>query len=615
MGSQGDTASRVEVLVTSACDDRRELAGLLGPFYRQRVLYIPCPYALTGVVGTFNLRMVLGDESEKNTILKAKARQVEPEAHGLSTGGYPGFALALSELDPLGQRFVAELTGNAEAPMSVMGAVHGQDPILCHVEFRTLAEQAPAEDDEFSFMDELEQLDSADDYGDEQTIVTGDFDMEDFLVNPEGEPASSVELDLPAVPTQVPANRPPPTQRPVPTPPPALAHTPMPGQMPFPTPPPALAHTPMPGQMPFPTPPPGQVHTPMPGQVHTPMPGQVHTPMPGQVHTPMPGQVHTPMPGQVHTPMPGQVHTPMPGQVHTPMPGQVHTPMPGQVHTPMPGQVHTPMPSYPGMPVPTPYPESQGDPNYPANNPNYNSGPFADQTNHVNTGTAFVQAGRRKNRTAIIAVGIAAIALALGAVYFFFLAPNDGDQVASNSNPDAGVIVQDSGIQAPTADAAPIANAVDASVEVAVEPDLDAAPESLCQVSITTEPEGAALFYLGTNLGVTPYKGPIDCMAKVVDIRHPQYESNQAKFEFVDGVGSAALVQLSRPSFWVTINSVPDNASLKIDGEFIGKTPFSFPLPGFEWTSITISRKGFASEIIDILPTEPKSAINLKLKR
>ncbi len=562
--------------MTSACDDRRELAGLLGPFYRERVLYIPCPYALTGVVGTFNLRMVLGDESEKNTILKAKARQVDPEAHGLTTSGYPGFALALSELDPLGQRFVAELIGNAQAPVSVMGAVHGQDPILCHVEFKTLSEPAPDDDDdELSFIDELEQLDSVDDYGDEQTIITGDFDMEDFLVNPEGEQALSPELDLPDLPGQVP--------------------------------------------------PKGQ---PMP----VPTPGQVPTPLPALAHTPMPGQVHTPMPGQVHTPMPGQVHTPMPGQVHTPMPGQVHTPMPGQVHTPMPGQVHTPMPSYPGMPVPTPYPESQATPDYPtissgyqANNPNYraapSASPFGDRAD-LNAFPSSAKAGRRKNRTAIIAIGATAIALVLGAAYFF-LASKDGKQVATNSSSDAGLVVQDSGTPAPTTDSAPLEDVVDgsiedvmdASVDVAVEPDLDAAPESLCQVSITTEPEGAALFYLGTNLGVTPYKGPIDCMAKAVDIRHPQYETNQAKFEIVDGVGSAALVRLRRPSFWVTINSVPDNASLKIDGEFIGKTPFSFPLPGFEWTSITISRKGFASEIIDILPTEPKSAINLKLKR
>jgi hypothetical protein len=559
---------------------------------------------------------VLGDESEKNTILKAKARQVDPEAHGLTTSGYPGFALALSELDPLGQRFVAELIGNAQAPMSVMGAVHGQDPILCHVEFKTLSEPAPDDDDdELSFIDELEQLDSVDDYGDEQTIITGDFDMEDFLVNPEGEQALSPELDLPDLPGQVP-----PKGQPMPVP--------TPGQVPTPL--PALAHTPMPGQVYTPTP--GQVPTPLPALAHTPMPGQVHTPMPGQVHTPMPGQVHTPMPGQVHTPMPGQVHTPMPGQVHTPMPGQVHTPMPGQVHTPMPGQVHTPMPSYPGMPVPTPYPESQATPDYPtissgyqANNPNYraapSASPFGDRAD-LNAFPSSAKAGRRKNRTAIIAIGATAIALVLGAAYFF-LASKDGKQVATNSSSDAGLVVQDSGTPAPTTDSAPledvvdgsIEDVVDASVDVAVEPDLDAAPESLCQVSITTEPEGAALFYLGTNLGVTPYKGPIDCMAKAVDIRHPQYETNQAKFEIVDGVGSAALVRLRRPSFWVTINSVPDNASLKIDGEFIGKTPFSFPLPGFEWTSITISRKGFASEIIDILPTEPKSAINLKLKR
>lgn len=159
------------------------------------------------------------------------------------------------------------------------------------------------------------------------------------------------------------------------------------------------------------------------------------------------------------------------------------------------------------------------------------------------------------------------------------------------------------------------AKAVAATDEPKARPSLPA--PSPCLLKMTTNPEGAALFAKSVFVGVSPFDGPVSCDLREIDIQHPDFNAAHVKLKW-QGKAAQATVELERPHVMVmvTLNSIPRKATVRRGGEFLGKTPLQIRLPAFEPSKITIARKGFSSETIELTPTQKgKNVRTIRLRR
>jgi hypothetical protein len=116
-----------------------------------------------------------------------------------------------------------------------------------------------------------------------------------------------------------------------------------------------------------------------------------------------------------------------------------------------------------------------------------------------------------------------------------------------------------------------------------------------CEVSLASNPEGAAVFLDDRELGETPLDTAVPCGTATFTFRHPRYRRETQRAELVAGTKPEVSVQLRRPEFSIKVVSSPPRATVLVDGKEVGKTPTTIQLTGFSKTRLQISKSGYRS--------------------
>jgi hypothetical protein len=136
-------------------------------------------------------------------------------------------------------------------------------------------------------------------------------------------------------------------------------------------------------------------------------------------------------------------------------------------------------------------------------------------------------------------------------------------------------------------------------------------PGALCKVAFTSSPDAAQVLINGKAIGVTPitHEGP--CAGYKATFKRERYQSQTHTVAPGD---TTADVRLERPQFKVRVTSRPSGALVKIGGVDAGKTPITVNLPGYETTSIELSRAGSATTTQRVYAGKSGQKVDVKLK-
>jgi hypothetical protein len=650
VGEQVSQGLGIELRVRSQCQDMQELAMLLRPLYRNRVLFVPTEDT-ADPSGRFAFRLGLADDT---VLLRASGERVDPFACGLMTGGYRGIAVQLAEVDERGQAFLAELERNdaGTQPFGVPAIGAGAtNRVLCSVRLEQLHETTQVPDDAGTGDDEATNVASVADSDDEATSVSDpsaldstkertdlvgfgeptDLSMEELATMVESE---RNEVDQDNQPTRI---------SPAPAGPADAAVVGMPTEIAAAPPIPDAAKkkrgdTPVPMSV-------GESFVQAGSQELT---GIDAPPFPPLAPSPeesaaMPKAYALPSsaplePAQAQS---GLIDPAVPGPIRegeAPRSGAFAAAKLGS--TPVPA---TPMAPSPSVPTPAP-------PNYPSLDPAMERGLSARLSS---TTDMIARDPSSQTRTTVI-VACLGVCLGLGTGYLLFggdaespavaaTAP-DSDQPASTGTDEGAAPADDEGA-APADDESGAAAAAEQPVDdedtAAAEesapdtpseqethgsaPDeeqpggapLAAAPplDSKCSASVSSTPEGAALFHDQLLLGATPYLGPVPCDATRLELRLPGYNPASAAIEPGEDGPAELSVVLQHPRYRVKLTSVPHRAFVKKDGKFVGRTPVMLRLPAYETTTVTVARRGFSAQRVEIEPHKPNERVFVRLER
>ncbi len=138
-----------------------------------------------------------------------------------------------------------------------------------------------------------------------------------------------------------------------------------------------------------------------------------------------------------------------------------------------------------------------------------------------------------------------------------------------------------------------------------------APPLAACTVAFTSSPDAAEVVLGGEVLGTTPFTHTGSCAAYKVTFRRARYQSLTRDV----AAGATTLdVRLERPSFRVKVTSRPSGATVKVGGVELGKTPVTIALPGFETSSIELTRSGHAPATQRVYAGKAGQKVDVRLK-
>jgi hypothetical protein len=179
--------------------------------------------------------------------------------------------------------------------------------------------------------------------------------------------------------------------------------------------------------------------------------------------------------------------------------------------------------------------------------------------------------------------------------------------------PDAAMIA---GAPAP-ADAAPApaaATSIDAGAPSTPPTPPGAIAGTGCKATFTSTPSGADIVLGGKVAGATPKTIAVPCAAATATFKRPRYQPKDVAFTpTADGVAVSA--KLDRPSFTVKVTSTPAGATVTIGGKVIGKTPLTTKQPGFENTTVTFKKDGYATATAKLYAKANGSSVKATLKK
>ncbi len=276
---------------------------------------------------------------------------------------------------------------------------------------------------------------------------------------------------------------------------------------------------------------------------------------------------------------------------------------------------HYPTPYlHPGAPLPGTAPVSP-------HQPGYGTGPAAvvdwravpNQVELDQDMTEMVQLVRPgvRRRWPVIAVTSGVIVIGVAAMVISAASSGDGDEPAA-------VAQQAVTATAPRSTVPPAVPGSDAadpgSGEVAVpSPGLatESPPPSRCRVAFTSSPAAAEVTLAGQVIGSTPFTHDGPCTGYQVTFRRDRYQRLNRE---VGASATAIDVRLERPMFRVKVSSRPSGATVTVGGKQVGKTPVTIALPGFETTSIVLTRKDHAPVTQRVYAGKSGQRVDLKLK-
>jgi hypothetical protein len=116
-----------------------------------------------------------------------------------------------------------------------------------------------------------------------------------------------------------------------------------------------------------------------------------------------------------------------------------------------------------------------------------------------------------------------------------------------------------------------------------------------CQVNVVTEPPEARIAWRGKPLGVTPLaEASIPCGEGTLTITHERYETVSKPLTAESGVPVAVDERLHRPPATLIVNSIPQGASLSVNGHAVGSAPRRVPTMRYEHLTIRATFPGYA---------------------
>ncbi len=131
------------------------------------------------------------------------------------------------------------------------------------------------------------------------------------------------------------------------------------------------------------------------------------------------------------------------------------------------------------------------------------------------------------------------------------------------------------------------------------------------EVTLASDPDGAAVFAGETELGRTPVTVELPGGEHILTLRKEGFSAAEVELEVMAG-GHHTLnkVALSPAPATVTVESVPTGAAVSVDGAFKGTTPVTLSLSPEEQHRISLSLSGHA-EKKSLLTVEPGSSREL----
>lgn len=135
-----------------------------------------------------------------------------------------------------------------------------------------------------------------------------------------------------------------------------------------------------------------------------------------------------------------------------------------------------------------------------------------------------------------------------------------------------------------------------------------------CLVTFSSSPDGAELVIGGKLAGVTPVTLEQPCQPSAVSFKRDRYQTITKRFEPRSG-GLEVAVKLERPTFTVTVTSVPTGAKILVGGVAVGVTPSTITVPGFEGTPVEITKARFATHRERVYATKSGQRLQVRLRR
>jgi hypothetical protein len=302
---------------------------------------------------------------------------------------------------------------------------------------------------------------------------------------------------------------------------------------------------------------------------------------------------------------------------------------------PMAGAMASPPVPYPMPSPPVPYPMPSAPPQYPM--PALDLGGFG-------APPPIVPAQAPTKRRKMILLAIAAGAIAIGAIVILVVTlgktkataqPSAGPGSGSDSTGSAHATAphEAAAVGRPAASGSGSAQttdepagSADAKAAPAVAPPtaevpptaVDAPPASAgpCTVAITSSPSGAEVVLDDKTLGTTPGTIELPCGTPAkLTLRKKPFPSTVKTFTPVAGKPNKLAVKLTRPMFLVKVTSTPMGATIKVNGRSLGVTPTTIKLPGFDTTTITLTKPGFAPTNERVTPKSNNTSEHVTLKK
>ncbi len=111
-------------------------------------------------------------------------------------------------------------------------------------------------------------------------------------------------------------------------------------------------------------------------------------------------------------------------------------------------------------------------------------------------------------------------------------------------------------------------------------------------LEITSAPPGALVLIDGRKVGKTPWRGTIAPGRRQIDLEHEGYEPLSQTLDAQPGKRYPLLLKLEKVAIGatLTLRSVPEGASVLLDGEVVGRTPLS----GF-----AVEARSYVLELVD----------------
>jgi WAS/WASL-interacting protein len=236
-----------------------------------------------------------------------------------------------------------------------------------------------------------------------------------------------------------------------------------------------------------------------------------------------------------------------------------------------------------------------------------------------------------KKKMILLAVG--AGALLVGAIVILVMTLSGGKKPAPAKTGTGGGSTNKVTAPATPADAAASVKQPDepglpvgsGSQQVAVEPrgsgdetpapPPDAKLPSKCAIDLKSLPTGAEVYVDKQKLGTTPGSFVVPCgVESKLSLRKKTFPPTLRTVKPTTEI-TRLTVKLSRPTFSVKVTSTPAGATITAGGKSMGVTPTTIKLPGFDSTSLTLSKPGFASDTTRVTPKQNNTSHHVTLKK